>query len=100
MYHLFNDKRGIVSLIVLFIAAILILSAFKVNLKGFIDSNPEQALDNNFVLILETGKIIWKDYIRYPITTIWDNYILSFLKGKWLGGLDVKLKAESTLAPQ
>jgi hypothetical protein len=100
MYQLFSEKRGIVSLIVLFIIAILLLSAFKVNLKGYVDATPEQALDNNFVLVMETGKIIWKDYIRYPITTIWNNYILAFLKGKWLSGLDNKLEQSSTLAPE
>jgi hypothetical protein len=100
MYQLFNKKRGIVSLIVLFITAILLISALKVNIRGYIDATPEQALDNNFVLIMETGKIIWKDYIKYPLETIWNNYIVAFLKGEWLGGLDAKLKAESTLPPE
>jgi hypothetical protein len=100
MYQLLNYKRGIVSLIVLFIIAIVLLSAFKVNLRGYLESTPEQALDDNFVLVLQTGKVIWKDYIRYPIKTIWEEYIVSFLKGKWLAGLEAKLKADSTLAPE
>ncbi|HEY4515472.1 MAG TPA: hypothetical protein VJJ22_04970 [Candidatus Paceibacterota bacterium] len=95
-----THRKGIVSLLVLFIIAMVLIGSFKVDVVRYLYSTPEQALNDNFVLIIETGKVIWTDYIRYPIAFVWNEYIVAFVKGEWLGGLDAKLKATSTLPPE
>ncbi|MEK7535466.1 MAG: hypothetical protein AAB590_00410 [Patescibacteria group bacterium] len=92
-----NSKRGIISVIVIFVILVLIVSAFRVNLRGYISAGPEQALESNVVLIRETGKVIWLDYIKYPINTFWNNYVAPFMKGEFLSGLKTKLKQRGEL---
>jgi len=84
-------------MIVVFIAVILLLSAFKVNIRGYLDASPEEALDSNIVLIIATGKIIWTDYIKGPLVTVWRGYVLPFVKGEFLSGLKSKVEQRSML---
>ncbi len=90
-------ERGVVGILVAIVASILILSALRVNLRGYVDTSPERALDSNFVLIIETGKIVWTDYIRGPIVTVYTGYIRPFFKGEWLSGLRTKIEHEATI---
>ncbi|HEY9583130.1 MAG TPA: hypothetical protein VJK09_02355 [Candidatus Paceibacterota bacterium] len=92
-------NKGIISIIAIFIVLIILASAFKVNLRGYIDSSPEQALDNNVILIIQTGKVIWSDYIYKPLATVWNGYIMPFFKGQWLGGLKTRIQEGTTLSP-
>ena len=62
MRGLKRKNGGFLGILAVFVILILLVSAFKINLRGYIDSKPEQALDNNVILIIETGKIIWIDY--------------------------------------
>ncbi len=94
-----NKKGGFISLIVTLVAVVLLLSAFKVNIRGYLDASPEQALDSNVVLIIETGKIIWTDYIRDPFLTVWNGYVEPFFKGEFLSGLKSKVQ-EGTSIPE
>jgi hypothetical protein len=78
----------------------LLASAFKVDLRGYIDSTPEQALDSNVVLVVQTGKIVWSDFIVSPVITVWDTYVVPFMTGQWLGGLKTRFNYRTTLPPE
>jgi hypothetical protein len=99
MNKLGNGKRGFISLAVTLIAVVLLLSAFKVNIRGYLDASPEEALDNNVVLVIETGKIIWTDYIKEPFLSVWNGYVEPFVKGNFLSGLKTKVQ-EGTRLPE
>src|SRR3989338_3133815 len=90
-------NKGIIRFIAIFIILILLVSAFKVNLRGYLESTPEDALDSNVVLIIQTGKVIWADYIRRPVNTVWYGYVIPFVKGEFLSGLKSKLEKGRTL---
>ena len=93
-------KKGLIQIVVIFVILILLASAFKVNLRGgYIDSTPEQALKSNMVMVIQTGKVMWNDYILPPIKTVWSGYVLPFIKAQWLGGLKTKLQEQTTLPP-
>lgn len=87
-------------MILIFVVLILIVSAFKLNLGGYMDASPEQALDSNIVLIIQTGKIVWSDYIKGPLVTIWNEYIAPFARGDWLSSLRSREEARTTLPPE
>ena len=92
-------KGGWVQIAVIFVILVLLASAFKVNLRGYVDSTPEQALNSNVVLVVQTGKILWQDYIYPPLKWVWNDNIVSFFKGEWLEGLRQKERARTTLPP-
>ena len=92
-------KGGWIQIVVIFVILILLASAFKVNLRGYYNSTPEQALESNVVLVIQTGKIVWQDYIYPPIHTVWSGYVVPFFKGEWLCGLKAKLHEQTTLPP-
>ena len=90
-------NRGFISMLVALVAILLLLSAFKVNIRGYIDSSSERALDSNVVLIRETVKFIWQDYIRQPIFFVWGTYVSPFVNGDFLGGLKDKIRERSAI---
>ena len=90
-------ERGFISLIVTLVAIFLLLSAFNVNIRGYLDASPEQALESNVVLIKETGIVMWQDYIRKPLVLIWSDYVIPFAKGDFLSGLKSKVEQGTTL---
>ena len=92
--------KGFISLIAVFVIVILLISALKINLRGNVDSSSESALNSNIHIIIDTGIIIWTDYIRRPIVTVWSKYILPFMKGEFLSGLKTKVQEGSTLPPE
>jgi hypothetical protein len=92
-----HKNGGFISLIVTLVAVVLLLSAFKVNIRGYLDASPEEAQNSNVVLMIETGKIIWTDYIRDPFTTVWNGHVEPFFKGEFLSGLKNKVQEGSTL---
>ena len=89
----------LIYVLVIFVILVLIASAFKLNLRGYIDSTPEQALDSNVVLVVQTGKIVWQDYIVRSAKWIWSDNLVPFFKGEWLEGLRQKERARTTLPP-
>lgn len=95
-----NRKGGFVGLVLTLIVVLLLLSAFKVNIKGYLDASPEQALNSNVVLIIQTGKIIWTDYIRGPLVTVWQGYVMPFVKGDFLSSLRTKVEQRAELSPK
>ena len=90
-------NRGFIGFIAIFIILILIASAFKVNLRGYLDASPEEALDSNVVLVIQMVKVVWTDYIKGPILFIWNNYVLPFLRGDFLQGLRDRVESRTQL---
>lgn len=76
-----NDERGLIKLLVLIIIAVLVLSYFGFDLRGFLNSD---TVKGNFGFLLEGAKTIWREYLTVPSNFIWGifyNYIwLAFIE--------------------
>ena len=68
-----NKQRGFIKFILIFLVIVVILSLFRVNLRGYVDE--KITLAENFGLIWEIAKIIWSDYIVRPAVYVWGNFI-------------------------
>lgn len=95
-----NRQRGFIGIIAILVILFLIAGALKINLRGYIDASPEQALNSNVVLVIQTGKVIYADYIKAPFVTLWDKYILPFVHGDFLSKIREREQAQTTLPPQ
>lgn len=93
-----NNSRGFIWFVVIFAMLVLLISALKINIRGYVDSSSGQALKSNIALIKDTAKIIWTNYILRPILYIWNTYIVPFMKGQFLSGLKSKIQEGSTLS--
>lgn len=79
-------------LIILIVIGIFIVSALGINLRGYWDASPEQALNNNYVLVIQTGRVIWTDYIHPPINYVWEKYIEPLTRGQFINAIESKFK--------
>ena len=98
-FEKFSNERGFIKLIIIFLGLVLILSAFGINLRGQKDTSSESALKSNISIIIETGKIIWTDYIARPVKHVWSEYVRPFVTGQFLSGLKEKQIEQTTLPP-
>lgn len=88
-------ESGFIKFILIFLAIVVILSLFRVNLRGFIDE--KITLTENFSLIWQMAKVIWQDYIVRPAKFIWFNYIRPILQGEIFSGLKNKLEKRNQI---
>lgn len=83
-------NQGIIKLILIFIVIVVILSLFRVNLRGYVDE--KITLVENFKFVWQVLKIIWSDYIVRPALYVWRNYIEPLVTGETFSGLREKLE--------
>ena len=95
-----SGNKGFINFIVIVVVLILILSFLKVNLRGYLDTDSDSALRGNLSLIVEVTKIIWLDYIKRPLVSIWTDYVDPFFRGEFLNGLRAKQIQHNTLPPE
>ena len=74
--HLYNYRRGFIRIIVLIVVGLLILSYFKIDLRGLVDSNSTQS---NFGYVWSFIEQIWYTYIKTPIIFLL-NWFLSIIR--------------------
>ena len=74
--HLYRYRGGFIKIIVLIIVGLLILSYFKIDLRGLVDSNSTQS---NFGYVWSFIEQIWYTYIKTPIIFLL-NWFLSIIR--------------------
>ncbi|MDD5032619.1 MAG: hypothetical protein PHC85_00660 [Candidatus Pacebacteria bacterium] len=75
-----NPDAGFIKLLIIIIIAVLILSAFNIDLRGFLTSDE---VKGNFSFLWQSVKDIWNGYLINPANFVWSifyNYIwVSFM---------------------
>jgi hypothetical protein len=72
----YNKQSGLIRFIVLFIAAILLLSYFNIDLKSLAEKPQTK---NNIGYVLTVGGEIWHEYLSKPAAYFWNNIFLGLL---------------------
>ncbi|OGI76416.1 hypothetical protein A3C67_02170 [Candidatus Nomurabacteria bacterium RIFCSPHIGHO2_02_FULL_42_19] len=72
-----NKKRGISILGVLLLGVIIILvvSYFNISVQSVVESPETQ---KNFNYVASTGRNIWHNYLKRPISYVWNDIVYVF----------------------
>ncbi|MBI3631905.1 MAG: hypothetical protein HY225_00445 [Candidatus Vogelbacteria bacterium] len=71
-----QSNKGFIRVIILVLAGILILSYFKIDLRGLANSDTTQG---NFSYVWSFLEHVWYDYIKTPIVFLL-NWVLHFVQ--------------------
>lgn len=72
----YNKKGGLIRILILIIVAILVVSYFNIDLKALSEKPTTQS---NFSYVIETGSMVWKEYLSKPAAYFWNNIFIDLL---------------------
>lgn len=92
-----SNEQGLVKFVAIIFVLILILSLFRVNVRGQEEDTVQSALAANLELIWSGIKSLWGNYVKPFVVHTWDEYVIPFLTGAFLDGLREKQEERSNL---
>ncbi|MFA5750711.1 MAG: hypothetical protein WCX79_04500 [Candidatus Paceibacterota bacterium] len=76
---------SIIKILIWGIIIILVLSYFKINIRGVVESPEAQ---ENIEYVKEGGKTIWEEYLQEPAKYIWNNIFIELLWNAFVENLE------------
>lgn len=80
-----NRGISIIGILILGVIVVLILSYFKIDIRGVVESPEGQ---NNIGYVTETGKTVWERYLQEPASYLWNEIFVGLLWRAFVNNLE------------